>query len=55
MKGAKSGRWFIYNVLYELDQPGEYVIDRANKMLYFIPPENITNTHVSIWNSVVNI
>ncbi|MGJ7032449.1 right-handed parallel beta-helix repeat-containing protein [Niabella hirudinis] len=42
MYGFESGkvfqRWYAFNLLEEIDRPGEYYIDRASGMLYFIPP-----------------
>ena len=35
---SKEGFWFGFNLLCELDRPGEYYIDRKNGRLYFIPP-----------------
>jgi hypothetical protein len=32
-------RFYAFNLLEELDSPGEYYIDRANGALYFWPPE----------------
>lgn len=38
--GYLAGQWFYaYNLLSELDLPGEYYIDRAARKLYFYPPE----------------
>lgn len=31
-------RWYAFNLLAELDRPGEYYIDRAAGLLYFWPP-----------------
>jgi len=31
-------RWYAFNLLEELDRPGEYYIDQARKILYFYPP-----------------
>ena len=36
--GKEFQRWFAFNLLEEIDQPGEYFIDRDNGMLYFYPP-----------------
>lgn len=33
------GRFFWFNILEELTEPGEYCIDRQRGLLYFIPPE----------------
>ena len=38
--GYLKGQWFYaYNLLSELDVPGEYFIDRETRKLYFYPPE----------------
>ena len=34
-------RFYIYNLLEEIDLPGEYYLDRANGVLYFYPPEEM--------------
>ena len=40
--GYRKGQWFYaYNLLCEIDSPGEYYIDRETKTLYFYPPEEI--------------
>lgn len=36
---SKTGLWYGYNLLCELDAPGEYYIDRKKRKVYFIPPE----------------
>jgi hypothetical protein len=37
--GYRKGRWFYgFNLLCELDTPGEYYVDRDAGILYFIPP-----------------
>jgi autotransporter-associated beta strand protein len=39
--GIRSGQpWFAFNLLEEIDIPGEYYIDRGNQMLYLWPPAN---------------
>ncbi|OGV62192.1 MAG: hypothetical protein A3K19_01385 [Lentisphaerae bacterium RIFOXYB12_FULL_65_16] len=37
----KGGRYFAYNLLSELDQPGEWHLDRITGLLYFWPPSEI--------------
>jgi hypothetical protein len=40
--GYRKGQWFYaYNILAELDSPGEWYLDRATGMLYFYPPSDI--------------
>jgi hypothetical protein len=37
--GYRKGQWFyVYNLLSELDEPGEWYLDRTNGMVYFWPP-----------------
>lgn len=38
---TEGGKWYIYNLLEELDAPGEYYLDREANKLYFYPPESI--------------
>ncbi|WP_293715649.1 right-handed parallel beta-helix repeat-containing protein [uncultured Parabacteroides sp.] len=35
--GADFRRWFALNLLEEIDRPGEFVIDPANRKFYFLP------------------
>lgn len=44
----KGGFWFGYNLLCELDQPGEYYLDRLTGKLYFWPPEKAANTRAEV-------
>jgi hypothetical protein len=47
--GADFQRWFAYNLLEEIDLPGEYYIDRVAGMLYFYPiEEELKTIEVSI-------
>jgi hypothetical protein len=40
--GYKNGQWYYaFNILSELDQPGEWYLDRDSGILYFWPPEPI--------------
>lgn len=53
MYGFENGKifqsWFAFNLLEEIDVPGEYYIDRQNGMLYFYPPsENIKEIELSL-------
>jgi hypothetical protein len=39
-------RYFIFNLLEELDQPGEWYLDRSNKKLYFYPPSDLQTAEI---------
>jgi hypothetical protein len=40
--GFRNGQWYYaYNLLPELDQPGEWYLDRAKGVLFFWPPKPI--------------
>lgn len=41
-------RWAAYNLLEELDVPGEFYIDRANMLLYFYPPYSLKDAKVEL-------
>ena len=50
---AENRHYFIYNLLEELDSPGEWYIDRTAKKLYFYPPETLdenSNLEISTTN-----
>jgi len=38
--GKPFNQWYAYNIKEELDDPGEYYIDRNTGELFFIPPDN---------------
>ena len=41
--GLEADRPYIaYNLLEEIDEPGEYVVDRTTGILYFWPPAPLT-------------
>jgi hypothetical protein len=42
--GKNFQRWFAYNLLEEIDSPGEYYIDRTSGILYFYGPEEELKT-----------
>ena len=42
--GKKFQRWFAYNLMEEIDLPGEYYLDRNSGILYFYPPDETLKT-----------
>jgi len=49
-------QFYFYNIIEELDEEGEYYIDRENNILYFYPYENIDEYTVStLATSLVNL
>ena len=46
----KGARWYALNLLAELDEPGEWYLDRRSGILYFWPPAPIESarTYVSV-------
>ena len=44
----EGGIYHFYNVLEELDAPGEYYIDREKNILYFYPPEELKESDVML-------
>jgi hypothetical protein len=47
--GFRKGQWFyVYNVLAELDQPGEWYLDRQAGVLYFWPPAALASGKVIV-------
>ncbi|MDZ4858078.1 MAG: right-handed parallel beta-helix repeat-containing protein [Candidatus Hydrogenedentes bacterium] len=47
--GYKEGaRYYVLNVFEEIDQPGEYYVDRGTGMLYFWPPDGAGDLRVSV-------
>ena len=40
--------FYVYNLLEEMDQAGEYYIDRSNSLLYIIPPSDITEADITL-------
>jgi len=56
--GYRKGQWYYaFNMLSELDAPGEWYIDRGAGILYFLPPENFSGAGVAIsmLKNVVNM
>ena len=49
LSGASFRRWYALNLVEEIDEPGEYVIDKKNGKIYFLPgEEKIDNVNISI-------
>ncbi len=56
--GYRVGQWFYgFNLLSEIDEPGEYYLDRENGILYFYPPSDISKgqAYVSVNNNVIRM
>ena len=49
--GKAFNRYYFYNVLEELDAPGEYYLDRGTGKLYFYPNEQLESIAVSLLES----
>ncbi len=45
---SKGQRYYVFNLLEELDAPGEWYCDRSRGILYLLPPENSMNSLVEI-------
>lgn len=47
--GYRTGQWYYaYNALSELDEPGEWYLDRETGVLYFWPPGRLARTPVTV-------
>jgi hypothetical protein len=47
--GIRAGqRYYFLNILEELDEPGEYYLDRSSGKLYFWPPAPIDSAEVAV-------
>ncbi len=56
--GYRKGQWFYgFNLLCEIDTPGEWYLDRDTGILYFWPPEPIGEgqTMVSLHDSLLSL
>ena len=46
--GQRWNGWYAYNIPEEIDQPGEYYVDRNEGILYFFNPGKIDRLEVSV-------
>ncbi len=47
--GYRKGQWYYaFNLLSELDQPGEWVLDHQNGNLYFWPPGSLKSGKITL-------
>ena len=56
--GYRIGQWFYgFNLLSEIDEPGEYYVDREKGIIYFYPPSDIgsAKTYVTLNKNLINI
>ncbi len=45
---TKGKRYYAFNILEELDAPGEWYLDRSNGLLYFWPPSDPENAEIFV-------
>ena len=51
---GKYRRWYAANILEELDRPSEYVLNKENNHIYFLPPANdFKKVQISILNDPI--
>ncbi len=48
MAGRSLRGYFVYNLLEEMDQPGEWHLDRQSGQLYLFPPADFLNATIEI-------
>lgn len=48
MAGHSLRGYFAYNLLEEMDKPGEWFLDRESGMLYLYPPDNFSRAKIEI-------
>ncbi len=49
----KRARWYAFNLLAEIDRPGEYHLDRQSGVLYFLPPHPDGRAVVSVAETIL--
>lgn len=56
--GYRAGQWYYaYNLLSEIDRPGEWYLDREDGILYFWPPDTPQpgDTYVTVQDELLSI
>ena len=56
--GYRKGQWFYgFNLLSEIDEPGEYYIDRSEGIIYFYPPSPLSEgkTYLSVNKNIIRL
>ncbi len=48
MSTEQGIQYYVFNLLEEIDQPGEWYLDRSTGMLYVYPPSDLENSQVEI-------
>ncbi len=52
--GRKDRRFFAFNLLDEIDMPGEWYVDRAKKMLYLYPSSGVLSESDEVFLAALN-
>lgn len=50
---ASGNKFFVSNLIEEIDSPGEYYIDKDTNILYYYPEENSEDLYISTLNQTV--
>lgn len=49
MYGVSTGaKWYAFNLLEEIDVPGEWYVDRDNMILYYYPQDDLKNSKLEL-------
>lgn len=48
-----NDKFFVENVFEALDKPGEWYLDKAEKILYYIPKEGETADNLTLWGAEI--
>lgn len=51
----KGQPYYVYNLLEELDEPGEYYIDRNSGILYYWPNSTLSTSHLQVSSLETNL